>query len=209
MEGDPSFTQLNRDLGTLPAGNLSAAFTCNHCNFMSIGMITYQPQIRQDAGEYLASSKNIYWIPPKAVGREFPDVPEQIAAAASEAYQCANIGAHRGPIMLARAVIEATAKYKGVTGRNLEVKIDAMVTGELIPKRIARAAHEVRHFGNDMAHGDFIDDVTEEETTLALTLMDGFLDEVFQAPARIEQAEAARAVRDTAIKAARAAAAAQ
>ena len=103
--------------------------------------------------------------------------------------------------MLARAVIEATAKHKGITGRNLEVKIDAMVAKDLIPKRTARAAHEARHFGNDMAHGDFIDDVTEEEAALALTLMDSFLDEVFQAPARLEQAEEARAQRKAAIEA--------
>jgi len=49
-----------------------------------------------------------------------------------------------------------------------------------------------------MAHGDFIDPVTEEDSALALELMAEVLEEVFQSPARVARARAAREARRTA-----------
>ena len=49
----------------------------------------------------------------------FPDVPSEIAAAASEAYRGRMVAnANRAAILLARSVIEATAKDKGITKGN-------------------------------------------------------------------------------------------
>jgi len=44
---------------------------------------------------------------------------------------------------------------------------------------IAEAAHEVRHLGNDMAHGDFAEQVDHEEAELALELVAAILDELW------------------------------
>ena len=41
-----------------------------------------------------------------------------------------------------------------------------------------------------MAHGDFIEPVTDEDTNLMIGLMGEILDEVFQSPARIAQLKA-------------------
>jgi hypothetical protein len=57
-------------------------------------------------------------------------------------------------------------------------------------------AHEVRAFGNDMAHGDFIQHVTSEEADLVLAFMDEVLVEVYQSPARVARAQAARQERE-------------
>ena len=40
---------------------------------------------------------------------------------------------------------------------------------------VGHAAHEVRYFGNDMAHGDFIQPVPADDVTDVVALMDEFL----------------------------------
>jgi hypothetical protein len=82
-------------------------------------------------------------------------MPAKIAAAASEANNCMTVDAFRGAVLLARSVIEATAKDKGVTGRDMVTKIDAMYNARLIREDIRDGAHEVRYLANDAAHGDF------------------------------------------------------
>lgn len=64
---------------------------------------------------------------------------------------------------LARAVLEPTAKENEASGRSLEARIAALREDEHIRKRTQGQAYEVRHFGNDMAHGDFVDPVAKEE----------------------------------------------
>jgi len=139
-----------------------------------------------------ADAGNAVWLPPHARDKEFEDVPAEIAAAANEAHQCADVGAWRAAVLLARAVIEATAKTKGIATGRLINKIDAMYDARLIRKHIRDGAHEVRHLGNDMAHGDFVDAVTTEDGEFVLTLMGEVLDEVFQSPARVERRRLAR-----------------
>ncbi|GAA4871741.1 DUF4145 domain-containing protein [Saccharopolyspora cebuensis] len=135
------------------------------------------------------------WWPLVGVGKEYEDVPEHIAAAASEAQKCLSIGAYRAAVSLARAVVEATAKAQGIMTGTLEVKINTLHDRGLIRLDIRDAAHEVRHLGNEMAHGDFVSPVDEEEATETLGLMEEVLDEVFQSPARTARRKAARVAR--------------
>jgi hypothetical protein len=89
-------------------------------------------------------------------------------------------------------VIEATAKDKGIIKGTLEAKVDKMHDDGLVRELVKEQAHEVRHLGNDMAHGDFVDPVSEEEADETLQLMSEVLDEVYQAPARLEARRQAR-----------------
>jgi hypothetical protein len=132
------------------------------------------------------------WLPRPGEVQEFPDVPEHIAQAATEATLCVSVGAYRAAGALARAVIEATAKDKKAEGRNLEKRIDALRDADHIRKHTQEQAHEIRHFGNDMAHGDFVDPVTKEEAEEVVELMAEVLDEVYQSPARLLSRKTAR-----------------
>jgi hypothetical protein len=67
-----------------------------------------------------------------------------------------------------------------------------MRENDLIREHVKEAAHEIRHFGNDMADGDFIVPVTDEEAYEVLDLMAEILHKVFQSPAKIEARKAAR-----------------
>jgi len=132
------------------------------------------------------------WLPRFGEVREFQDVPDHIAQAATEATLCLSVGAYRAVGSLARAVIEATAKDKEAEGRDLKARIDALRDADHIRTHTQEQAHEVRYFGNNMAHGDFVDPVTKEEAEEVVELMAEVLDEVYQSPARLLKLKAAR-----------------
>jgi hypothetical protein len=68
----------------------------------------------------------------------------------------------------------------------------AMARLALLREHMQEAAHEVRYLGNDMAHGDFVTIVAEQEADETLGLMAEVLAEVFQSQARIQRRGDAR-----------------
>lgn len=174
------------------------AFKCDNCSALSLAAVipnandaVNTPHVTQ----WLDQHEGLEWYPVSAIGKDFPDVPVHIAEAASEAYRCSSISAFRAAAQLARSVVEATAKDKGITQGQLIKKIEELHAKGFIREYVRDAAHEIRHLGNEMAHGDFVSPVTSEEADLVLILMSEILDEVYQSPARVAQARAARAAR--------------
>lgn len=184
------------------ANQIRFAATCDNCDRIIIGegygdeMTGYggsseTTDLRQ-VQSAAAKAAFFTWLPQTAEAPEVPDVPDSIARAAKEAYSSASVGNHMAAILMARTVIEATAKAKGITTGNLAGKINAMREAQLIRPAIAEQAHEVRFAGNDMAHGD-IDVVPDEvDSEEILALMASVLTEVFQDPARLERIRAKR-----------------
>lgn len=174
-------------------------FRCDGCQALNIAVAVGFPG-DQEPLVWLAKKKNKQWLPkpPLVISvKLFPDVPPEIATAASEAHRCRDVAnANRAAILLARGVLEATAKDKCITTGSLLMKIDRMYDERLIRPDIRDGAHEVRAFGNDMAHGDFIQHVTAEEANVVLALMDEVLVEVYQSPANVARARAAREDRE-------------
>lgn len=173
------------------------AYYCMQCGAMSIGRsgLHYHEDPRQALNQGPQE-----WLPEHATSKDFPEVPEHIAAAATEATKCLSLGCYRAAGSLARAVVEATAKEKGITSGVLQVKIDELANQGHIRKDVQEAAHEIRHFGNGMAHGDFVEPVTEEDAEEVVGLMEELLDEVFQAPARLAARKAKRLAARAAIQ---------
>ncbi|MFI6558148.1 DUF4145 domain-containing protein [Streptomyces griseus] len=120
---------------------------------------------------------------------------------ATEAHQCLDIEANRAAVALARAVVEATAKERGITRGSLEKKIDRLFEDKLIREYVRDAAHEVRFGGNEVAHGDLVAEPMNNATaTEILGLMDEILDEVFQSPARVARLKRQRLDREQRLK---------
>ncbi|OCB37284.1 hypothetical protein A5676_18315 [Mycobacterium malmoense] len=142
-----------------------------------------------------ARGDDLVWRPSATESRSYPNVPQHIAEAATEAYECDSNQHYRGAIMLARAVIEATAKDNGIATGTLYNKIEALATAGLIRGMIKDAAHGVRELGNEMAHGDFVDPISAEESQLVIQLMGEILNDVYQSPAAVAQAQQAAQVR--------------
>lgn len=176
---------------------IQAAFSCQNCGFLSIAISSWHADPRYDRSVDIDRlfSGEVKWLPGYGVGKSYPDVPDHIASAASEAHQCRSVGALRGAVQLARSVVEASAKEVGITVNGIYPKIEQLFNQNIIREHIKDAAHEIRYLGNEMAHGDFIEPVTEEEVDLTLTLMGELLAEIFQSPARVRRAREARLAR--------------
>jgi hypothetical protein len=167
-----------------------ATFRCADCGALAVGYFEMDHEKGQTATRWVP-------LPGKGERESFEDVPWPVAHAAAEASLCMQAGALRGAILLARAVIEATAKDKGVTKGNLAQKIDQLHERGFIRAYLRDGAHEVRYTGNDMAHGDFPAAVSHADTEVLLQLMREVLMEVYQDPARRERlARMAREARE-------------
>lgn len=166
---------------SVPGADITAAYRCPN---EACGMII--------AGVQSGIGLVDHW--PRSVGgKAFPDVPEHIAATADEAHQCMSIGALRGAVALARAVVEATAKQQGVTKGNLMEKIDALAEQGVVSDAMRDAAHEIRFAGNEVAHGDLAEQpLDDEDAAEVLALMDAILLRVFQEPEQVARVRARR-----------------
>jgi Domain of unknown function (DUF4145) len=173
-----------------------AAFRCDECGVLSVGALDVPPFGDDDTPlakhQFDRPESDIRWLPDSGLGKTYDGVPPHIAGAASESHQCDSVGAYRAAVLMARAVVEATAKDQGITNGQLADKIDKMHERGLIRELVKDQAHEVRHLGNEMAHGDFVDAVTKEESAEILELMAEVLREVYQAPARLKVRKDAR-----------------
>ncbi|OAV59859.1 hypothetical protein A6F49_13955 [Enteractinococcus helveticum] len=124
-----------------------------------------------DVEEFWRENKPADVAPQWVEGKIFKHVPKYIAKAASEAYKCHGIGAYMSAILMARTSIEAAAKDNKVESGSLATKIDKLADDGLIRKTIKDAAHQVRLFGNDMAHGDIEIEATENDSAQILRLL--------------------------------------
>jgi len=162
-------------------------FQCDGCSQLSIVKCP-NPTEPWDSLSELVSAPSASWLPHQVARHEFQDVPPAISSLAVEAHTCLAVRADRAAAAMARAVVEATAKAKGITTGSLAKKIDKLFEQQLIREYVRDAAHEIRFGGNEVAHGDLVDEPMDHDTaTEILGLMDEMLDEVFQSPARVER----------------------
>ncbi|WP_167736453.1 DUF4145 domain-containing protein [Nocardioides sp. 1609] len=153
------------------------------------------PECKRVIGSWVKPDKEQivdYW-PRKVGGKEFLDVPEHIASTADEAHLCMSVGAHRGAIALARAVVEATAKHHGIEKGMLDKKIVEMAKQGVISDAMKDAADEIRFAGNEVAHADLAEEpITAADAEDVLELMDAVLTRVYQEPAQVARVRARR-----------------
>ena len=198
-----AMTDLVTPGGTTQPRVVQAAYLCANCNHFSLATetdpgppYTVHHGMRDEAQAH-PWGPDVQWLPVPDRQREFPDVPPHIADAATEATLCLSSGAHRAVGSLARAVLEAVAKDKKITTGTLHAKITALAAGGHLRPHTAEVAHEIRHFGNTMAHGDFTDPVDADEAATTVELMSEVLQEVYQNPARVDRVRRAREAKKT------------
>lgn len=158
-------------------------WTCDNCGLPISGI------------ESQWANQPSYW-PQSLGGKDFPDVPQSIASAANEAHLCLSADASRAAVAMARAVVEATAKDKGITTGNIVSKINKLAEQGHISEAMREAAHEIRLAGNESAHGDLTTEpLGAEDAKEIVSLMDAILERVYQEPAKVARVRANREAR--------------
>lgn len=122
-------------------------------------------------------------------------MPELISSPASEAYSCFSIGSYRATILMARSVLEAICKNNAIVQGTLAQKIEQLATKIGMPPLVVEQANEIRYFGNEMAHGDFTQPVSEDDANDVLDLMDIIIDYVYQQPEQLAALKKRRELR--------------
>ncbi|MGW5788485.1 DUF4145 domain-containing protein [Streptomyces sp. NPDC003757] len=182
--------------GGLDSSPIQLVFKCDGCGRLSLATGHRKSDVWDNEGK-LFIDPAAAWLPHQVGRKEFEDVPPVIGGMAVEAHRCLTIRANRAAVALARAVVEATAKSKGITSGSLEKKIDKLFDQRFIREHVKDAAHEVRFGGNEVAHGDLVAAPMDHDTaTEILGLMDEILEEVFQSPARVERRRQQRLARE-------------
>ncbi len=166
---------------------------CDACGAASLAVLDASDDDFQDSNEYqlLEMSTSITWHPSAMSKSSYPDVPPIIAAVATEAYGTWSVGANRAAVLLARAVIEATAKDHQILKGSLAQKLDELLAQQIIDPLTHEAATEVRHIGNEMAHGDFADPVEAVDAQAILRFMGMVLHDAYQRRAEIARIRSA------------------
>lgn len=184
-------------------GFWTRAYRCDSCKALSIAKLSetsinpvvLNPVVLNDEFGLYPNIDNLFedheapieWLPATTLRRKFDDTPSRIAEAASEVFACHSIGSYRAGMLLARSVVEAIAKDKGIVDGNLKSKIDAMREKGIITPFLAQTAHEIRFIGNDMAHGDFVEEIGKEESEDARGFMTTLIEQIYQQPARLSK----------------------
>ena len=167
---------------------IEVAAQCDACSRINVarGVAPPNNQWRSPLGEVDVNLKawaenmtDTTWSPPSMVQADTEYLPLEIAGFYQEAQDAFSIGAFRAVLLLARSVIEATAKVNGSAGGNLFSKIDSMHTEGLIRPGTRKVAHALRVLGNDMAHGDLGGEPTLEDAEDVLKLLRMVLDDVY------------------------------
>ena len=173
---------------------------CDNCSAPNIAITE---SVRDDYGtayqapQYMENPHRVIytWLPSEPRGKEYKDVPNLIASPASEAYACYSINSYRACILMARSVIEAICKDKNIKTGNLAQKIEQLAKVASMPTIVTEQANEIRYFGNEMAHGDFTQPVSEEDANDVLDLMDIIIDYVYQQPEQLAALKKRRELR--------------
>jgi hypothetical protein len=179
----------------------NAAFECGNCHQFSVATWGHKSNHSDPSMGRIYDTEgplppgDAIWNPPPGIGKDFPDIPPHLAAVASEAYLCRNVGALRGAIILARTVIEGTAKHLGCQKNGIAAKLEWMRDEDHIRRKTFAAGDALRLAGNGIAHFDPEDGITLEECDELLLLMENVLYEALEADKRRENAQALRAAR--------------
>lgn len=180
---------------------VQAALRCDQCLRLSIATVSTGQAIAHTDDPRTITD---FWAevdvpdsmaPVFILGQHFAAVPEHIAGAAGEAHRCRSINALMSSVLMARTVVEAVAKEKGVASGSLFQKIDQLGDLGVIKSFTVETAHVIRTFGNDMAHGDITMPIDAEDADGVLAYMDELLNEVFQNPAKLAKLQARAAAR--------------
>lgn len=148
---------------------LYAVLECQGCNeWFVAGKARY-------GGEWSA----VYPIPHRPVAKE---IPEPIKSEFEEAHLCFAVGAYRGCLLICRTTLVAMQREQMVSG------LDALVANGIISPTLLGQAHEVRLWGNIMAHEPVLpEEIDKDDVEQLLAYLEILLDAIYVQPKRLSE----------------------
>jgi len=163
------------------AEEVAAVLTCAGCTH-GVVVVT-----RGDVG--------VHWYPAPGVGTLDPAVDTRLAGAYDEGARCLSIGAPRAAAVMFRSVLSLFVKAKGSTEakaeRHLKAALKIMKEGGSLHPSLWDWADHLNQLGNEGAHPEDYDDVTQAEATELSQFVRHLLTLEYEMPARISRARAA------------------
>ncbi|RSX57739.1 DUF4145 domain-containing protein [Bifidobacterium samirii] len=169
-------------------GTYFVIYKCDRCGYPNIAH--YAEPTSDDPYEPFEPFE---WIPASATGKQYSDVPADVAQAASECYKCFNIGAYRAVVIMARSVLEAIitekishpANQQG-KDKTLTVKLKDAADAGIIDRRLSDLAKAIKDIGNGATHNIF-EEVSKDEAAYILGFMDLLIEDLYQQEERLKK----------------------
>jgi len=97
-------------------------------------------------------------------------VPANINNSFYEAQKCFQTGCYMASAVMIRKTLEELCEDKKIKGKNLEQKINNLISANLIPEELGNDLHELRELGNDGAHIELknFDKISNKEVKAAI-----------------------------------------
>jgi Domain of unknown function (DUF4145) len=149
-------------------------------------------------------SFSVYGDPHVSLPRAFPaataipwdDLPDELRQDHAEANSCHLAGQYRAATLVARGVLQKAVRMLTDVRGSLKEELDSLVSEGVITKQLRLSADEVRLTGNDAAHPEELQVVTESEATDSLAFLDDFLQTTIVLPRRQKDRAAKRSEPD-------------
>jgi hypothetical protein len=107
-------------------------------------------------------------------------LPDKVSQMHNETVKALNVGAYTLGGAGLRAIVEALCLDQGVAGRNLQQKIDALVSSGKLAKSQADHLHEERFLGNAAVHE--LERLTARDLEDGLEIIEGLLKTIYILP---------------------------
>jgi len=155
---------------------LAAVYQCSGCEKATL----FEFQV-YNVGGLKASLLYAY---PTAVARLWQELPDELRADHAEAWSCHLAGQYRAATLVARGVLKRAVRLMTKVRGSLKEELDSLEAEGTITRQLRLAADEVRLTGNDAAHPDELEVVSESEAADSLAFLDDFLQTTIVLPQR-------------------------
>lgn len=170
-------------------------YVCDECGYPSLALYRCVPDPESDG--VTLSEYPLQWIPSQAEDHQFSGVPENVAAAANEAFRCFSIQAYRASVIMARSVLEGIANEKISASykmnskgekcdKTLKEKIKDMVKEDIITRKLGEKASAIKDVGNSSTHNIF-EKITKIDAASTLAFLELVIQQVYTQEAQLQQ----------------------
>ena len=154
--------------------------------------VTCDDYITMDSDEYFPERTKLH-----VEDKKFKQLPEKLTIIYRETLRAYNNSLYVLCALGIRALLEGICADKNITGRNLETRINNMVSISL-PQNIVTNLHSLRFIGNEAAHE--LAKPTAEELRLAIEICEDLLNFFYELDYKARQLTSSRKLKETRLK---------